>query len=118
MVRTKETGLGNWVADVLVHAYAESLLEKGSGEKEEGNKGDAKESRRSFTGVDAVIICGGTIRGDSQYGPGKITLGDILGRWSLTNLTLEVANYQRFCHSKTPLSASRRVRYTLAWAII
>jgi hypothetical protein len=74
VVRTKETGLGNWVADVLVHAYAESLLEKGQGEKVP----DA-DRRRDFGGVDAVIICGGTLRGDSQYGPGKITLGDILG---------------------------------------
>lgn len=75
-MRTKETGLGNWVADVLVHAYAESLLEKGDGEKVP----DA-ERRRDFGGVDAVIICGGTLRGDSQYGPGKITLGDILGEF-------------------------------------
>ena len=82
IVRTKETGLGNWVADVLVHAYAESLLEKGDGEKVP----DA-ERRRDFGGVDAVIICGGTLRGDSQYGPGKITLGDILGEFELKNPT-------------------------------
>ena len=31
-----------------------------------------------MTGADACIICGGTLRGDSQYGPGKIGLGDIL----------------------------------------
>jgi hypothetical protein len=74
IVRTKETGLGNWVADVLVHAYSESLLEKGDGEKVPD-----VDRRRDFGGVDAVIICGGTLRGDSQYGPGKITLGDILG---------------------------------------
>ncbi|WWC91447.1 uncharacterized protein L201_006393 [Kwoniella dendrophila CBS 6074] len=61
IVRTQENGLGNWIADVLMHAYAESLLDK--------NKSN---------GDDAVIICGGTLRGDSQYGPGKITLGDIL----------------------------------------
>ncbi|RXK38756.1 hypothetical protein M231_03932 [Tremella mesenterica] len=60
MVRTRETGLGNWAADVLLHAYAESMIE---GVEE---------------GADAVIICGGTLRGDSQYGPGKITMGDIL----------------------------------------
>jgi 5'-nucleotidase len=79
VVRTKETGLGNWVADVLVHAYAESLLEKDSGGADGAAKDGAKGSKRSFSGVDAVIICGGTIRGDSQYGPGSITLGDILG---------------------------------------
>ena len=29
-------------------------------------------------GSDGVLICGGTIRGDSTYGPGIVTLGDIL----------------------------------------
>ena len=90
LVRTQETGLGNWVADVLMHAYAESLMEGGddvvekvdhkeladrehSLEEDENRKG-----RELKGGADAVIICGGTLRGDSQYGPGKITLGDIL----------------------------------------
>jgi hypothetical protein len=91
VVRTKETGLGNWVADVLIHAYAESLIEGGhqdffEKQKKEGEvnaKGNAAaendEMRKRKGGADAVIICGGTLRGDSQYGPGKITLGDILG---------------------------------------
>jgi 5'-nucleotidase len=92
VVRTKETGLGNWVADVLMHAYAESLIEGGhqdffEKQKKEGEaneKGAAAaendEMRKRKGGADAVIICGGTLRGDSQYGPGKITLGDILGQ--------------------------------------
>lgn len=84
IVRTQETGLGNWVADVLIHAYAESLLEKGPDKGESDGQGvldvpKKSDGKRNFTGVDAVIICGGTLRGDSQYGPGKITLGDILG---------------------------------------
>lgn len=91
IVRTRETGLGNWAADVLMHAYAESLIEGGNQdffEKEKKENGatpqlaaatDANESRKRKGGADAVIICGGTLRGDSQYGPGKITLGDILG---------------------------------------
>jgi 5'-nucleotidase len=75
VVRTKETGLGNWVADVLMHAYAESLIEGGHQAAAEND-----EMRKRKGGADAVIICGGTLRGDSQYGPGKITLGDILGK--------------------------------------
>ncbi|WVQ81605.1 hypothetical protein IAT38_003729 [Cryptococcus sp. DSM 104549] len=72
VVRTQESGLGNWIADVLCHAYAESLMEdrKKAGEDELGHSGDG--------GADAAILCGGTLRGDSQYGPGKVTLGDIL----------------------------------------
>ncbi|WWD20985.1 hypothetical protein CI109_105465 [Kwoniella shandongensis] len=62
IVRTQEVGLGNWIADVLMHAFAES-----------GTESKEKNGR-----ADAVIICGGTLRGDSQYGPGKISLGDIL----------------------------------------
>lgn len=143
LVRTQETGLGNWMADVLMHAYAESLIEggrndmfekaksksesesvngdgAGDGEKgkdggdaqeedrssetktavgeneeqrreeeqDQGEREKAESKRKAFVhdggrdakgGADAVIICGGTLRGDSQYGPGKITLGDILG---------------------------------------
>lgn len=98
LVRTKETGLGNWVADVLLHAYAESGIEGGSGfvqkskdgektEKEgEGNagkvylgNGEKSDKEGDDHGADIVLLCGGTLRGDSQYGPGKITLGDILG---------------------------------------
>jgi len=97
VVRTKETGLGNWVADVLMHAYAESLIEGGhqdffEKQKQEGEvnaKGTAAkendELRKRKGGADAVIICGGTLRGDSQYGPGKITLGDILGQLILAS---------------------------------
>jgi hypothetical protein len=104
LVRTKETGLGNWVADVLLHAYAESGIEGGSGfvEKAKGGQGgegkggdqDGGDQGKNGAGgnirvhnaegkdhgADVVLLCGGTLRGDSQYGPGKITLGDILGK--------------------------------------
>ncbi|TCD68923.1 hypothetical protein EIP91_009474 [Steccherinum ochraceum] len=60
LVRTAESASGNWFADVLRHAYDDALCLKGCG------------------GADGVLICGGTIRGDSTYGPGNITLGDIL----------------------------------------
>ncbi|KAF8509902.1 Metallo-dependent phosphatase-like protein [Gautieria morchelliformis] len=60
LIRTEESAAGNWFADVLLHAYDEALCMQGSG------------------GADAVIICAGSLRGDSVYGPGIMTLGDIL----------------------------------------
>ncbi|KAL4253855.1 5'-nucleotidase family protein [Abortiporus biennis] len=60
LVRVQESAAGNWFADVLRHAYDDMLCLKGCG------------------GSDGVFICGGTLRGDSIYGPGSITLGDIL----------------------------------------
>ena len=80
------------MADVLLHAYAESGVESNwiekdkKGEKQAGAEpDDGGKQHQSTKGriqgrADAVIICGGTLRGDSQYGPGKITLGDILGK--------------------------------------
>ncbi|KAF7800272.1 hypothetical protein EIP86_011519 [Pleurotus ostreatoroseus] len=60
IVRTIESASGNWFADVLRHAYDQALCLRGLG------------------GADGVFICGGTIRGDSTYGPGVVTLGDVL----------------------------------------
>ncbi|GJE86791.1 bifunctional metallophosphatase/5'-nucleotidase [Phanerochaete sordida] len=60
LVRLQESASGNWFADVLRHAYDDALCLKG------------------YNGTDGVFICGGTIRGDSTYGPGVVTLGDIL----------------------------------------
>ncbi|KAG9121475.1 hypothetical protein FRC07_002562 [Ceratobasidium sp. 392] len=60
LVRTDESSLGNWMADVLRHAYDDALCVKAGGV------------------ADGVLICGGTLRGDSVYGPGEITLGDLL----------------------------------------
>ncbi|KAI0818817.1 Metallo-dependent phosphatase [Irpex lacteus] len=60
VVRIGESASGNWFADVLRHAYDEALCLEGGG------------------GSDGVFICGGTIRGDSTYGPGVISLGDIM----------------------------------------
>ncbi|KAF5391758.1 hypothetical protein D9757_001710 [Collybiopsis confluens] len=51
---------GNWFADIIRHAY------------------DDCDALRSSGGSDAVLICAGTLRGDSEYGPGNISLGDIL----------------------------------------
>ncbi|KAG7092166.1 hypothetical protein E1B28_008535 [Marasmius oreades] len=59
-IRTEESAGANWFADIIRHAYDDALCVKGCG------------------GADAVFICAGTLRGDSEYGPGSITLGDIL----------------------------------------
>ncbi|KAF7338627.1 25S rRNA adenine-N(1) methyltransferase [Mycena venus] len=55
-----DSAAGNWFADVIRHAYDDTLAMKGCG------------------GADGVFVCAGTFRGDSIYGPGQITLGDIL----------------------------------------
>ncbi|KZP23681.1 Metallo-dependent phosphatase [Athelia psychrophila] len=63
-IRTAEasqSAAGNWFADVIRHAYDDALCRDGS-----------------TGGSDGVFICAGTLRGDSTYGPGNITLGDIL----------------------------------------
>lgn len=68
-VRTEETAIGNWVADIIMNAYAEKLDNLDKEKHGEDSRGPE---------ADAVIICGGTFRGDSLYPAGKITLGDIL----------------------------------------
>ncbi|KAG8826388.1 hypothetical protein FRC17_008269 [Serendipita sp. 399] len=60
VVRLGESASGNWFADVIFHAYDDALCVKGQG------------------GADAVFICGGTLRGDSTYGPGDFTVGNIM----------------------------------------
>ncbi|RDB21014.1 Trifunctional nucleotide phosphoesterase protein YfkN [Hypsizygus marmoreus] len=60
IIRTAESAAGNWFADIVRHAYDDALCMKGCG------------------GSDGVFICAGTLRGDSTYGPGVVTLGNIL----------------------------------------
>ncbi|PIL23766.1 hypothetical protein GSI_13516 [Ganoderma sinense ZZ0214-1] len=60
LIRVQEIAAANWFADVLRHAYDDALCLQTGG------------------GSDGVFICAGTLRGDSIYGPGSITLGDIL----------------------------------------
>jgi len=59
-LRTEETVAGNWFADVLRHAYDDALYTK------------------CGSGSDGVLITAGTLRGDSQYPPGMVTVGNIL----------------------------------------
>ncbi|OBZ75651.1 Trifunctional nucleotide phosphoesterase protein YfkN [Grifola frondosa] len=60
LIRVQETAAANWFADVLRHAY------------------DDAPCLRDHGGSDGVFVCAGTLRGDSIYGPGNVSLGDIL----------------------------------------
>ncbi|KAI0822600.1 Metallo-dependent phosphatase [Trametes gibbosa] len=60
IIRVQETAAANWFADVLRHAYDDALCLQTGG------------------GADGVFICAGTLRGDSIYGPGLVTLGDVM----------------------------------------
>ncbi|KAJ7684723.1 Metallo-dependent phosphatase-like protein [Mycena polygramma] len=60
IIRTEESAAGNWFVDVCRHAYDDTLAMKGCG------------------GSDGVLLCAGTFRGDSIYGPGPLSIGDIL----------------------------------------
>ncbi|KAH8108440.1 Metallo-dependent phosphatase [Phellopilus nigrolimitatus] len=60
LIRTGESASGDWFADVIWHAYDDALCVMGR------------------DGADAVFLCAGALRGDTIYGPGNITLGDIL----------------------------------------
>ncbi|EPQ31763.1 uncharacterized protein PFL1_01095 [Pseudozyma flocculosa PF-1] len=71
-VRTDESAIGDFVADVLMESYEDLLRER-------DNRGELEESRPpEVREVDCCIICGGSLRGDQVYGPGKIALSDVL----------------------------------------
>lgn len=55
-----ESASGNWFADVIHHAYDDSLRNMG------------------YDGADGVFLCAGALRGDSVYGP-----GDYSYHWNL-----------------------------------
>ncbi|CAA7267942.1 unnamed protein product [Cyclocybe aegerita] len=59
-IRVQESPVANWFADIARYAYDDTLCIRGCG------------------GSDGVLLCAGTFRGDSTYGPGPITIGDIL----------------------------------------
>ncbi|KAL5511406.1 hypothetical protein ACEPAH_4622 [Sanghuangporus vaninii] len=60
IIRTQESGSGDWFADVIHHAYDDALCNMG------------------IESPDGVFLCAGALRGDTMYGPGNITLGDIM----------------------------------------
>jgi 5'-nucleotidase len=58
-IRVSESAAGNWFADIIRHAYDDALCINGCG------------------GSDAVLICAGTLRGDSVYND-TLTLGNLM----------------------------------------
>jgi hypothetical protein len=100
--------IGNWVADILLHAYAE-MLEETSKMNEEDH------AAKDFDGrADAVIICGGTLRGDSVYPPGKpsafVAVGGTDELLFIAQVRSPLAIYLRSCPSTTLWSAWRYVQ--------
>lgn len=64
-VRTAESALGSFIADILMVSYEETLRER-------DNRGELNERRsKDEREVDCAIICGGSLRGDSLYPPGS-----------------------------------------------
>ncbi|WFD34813.1 hypothetical protein MCUN1_001657 [Malassezia cuniculi] len=64
-VRTDESALGDFIADILLHSMGE-MARAHAAHNVEGDH------------VDCCIICGGALRGDAIFGPGRITLGNVL----------------------------------------
>ncbi|KAF8601706.1 Metallo-dependent phosphatase [Ceratobasidium sp. AG-I] len=62
VVRKQESAVGNWIADILFHAYDDTHIIKEYGGSPDG-----------------VIITGGTIRGNRLMEPGLLTRKDIIG---------------------------------------
>jgi 5'-nucleotidase len=79
IVRTEETAIGNWVADILMHAYSERLSDIQDDQANQGIKsGEA----------DAVIVCAGGFRADSVYPAGEFSLyRPTYMLWQLTKRT-------------------------------
>ncbi|KDN48501.1 Metallo-dependent phosphatase [Tilletiaria anomala UBC 951] len=85
-IRTEENAFGDFCADIILHAYDDALR----GQEQRGELAPARTSTMSSSAgtassagpsprrVDLALLCGGAIRGDSIYGPGPISLRDIL----------------------------------------
>lgn len=56
-----QSAIGNWIADIMHRAYDDVLV-----------------SQLGVGPADGALITGGTLRGDSIYGPGTISLNDIM----------------------------------------
>lgn len=59
-IRVEESPICDWFCDIIQHAY------------------DGAPCLKECGGSDGALACAGTFRGDSIYGPGLITMGDIL----------------------------------------
>ncbi|CEH16317.1 5' nucleotidase [Ceraceosorus bombacis] len=71
-VRLKESACGDLIADIMRISY-ESVL------RDRDRRGQLDKKRKeSSREVDMALICGGSLRGDSSYGPGSLRLRDIM----------------------------------------
>lgn len=71
-VRTVESAAGDLIADILMHSYGEALRDR-------DRQGELSERRpEGVREVDMTLICGGSLRGDEIFGPGTISLRDII----------------------------------------
>jgi len=69
-LRTDESALGDFVADILLVSMEHSLRSC-----TDGNEVTVSRGHRV---ADCCLICGGSLRSDSIFGPGEITLGNLL----------------------------------------
>ena len=70
-VRTDESGIGDLIADILLLSMERKLRSTAKTMPTSVIKQDDRMA-------DCCIICGGSLRSDSVFGPGVITLGDLL----------------------------------------
>lgn len=65
-LRSEETAIGDFISDICLRAYDENLSQKFP---------QSDPDRRQ---VDVALLCGGAIRSDTLFPPGKRSIGDIL----------------------------------------
>ncbi|CCU98789.1 unnamed protein product [Malassezia sympodialis ATCC 42132] len=70
-VRTDESGFGDFVADILLMSMERTLRTQSPEQNENAVSG-------GYRMADCSIICGGSLRSDSTFGPGEITLGNLM----------------------------------------
>lgn len=70
-VRTDESGFGDFVADILLMSMERTLRTQAPEQNEDAVSG-------GYRMADCSIICGGSLRSDSKFGPGNITLGNLM----------------------------------------
>ncbi|PKI82840.1 hypothetical protein MVES1_003744 [Malassezia vespertilionis] len=71
MVRLDESALGDFISDILLTSADHALRSNNA-----HNTCELLSENDRF--ADCCIICGGSLRGDAVFGPGEITLGNIM----------------------------------------
>lgn len=70
-VRTDESGFGDFVADILLMSMERALRTQSPEQNDAAVSG-------GYRMADCCIICGGSLRSDGKFGPGEITLGNLM----------------------------------------